>query len=77
MHHNNEQSKFTSIHLCALTLKESAYSIPHIKYRYSGQMNAEPVKVIKFTIIIFIKVSKINQNRIIITITIKKYNCFI
>lgn len=49
MHHNNEQSKFISIHLCALTLKESAYSIPDIKYRYSGQMNAEPVKTIKFT----------------------------
>lgn len=78
MHHNNEQSKFISIHLCALTLKELAYSIPDIKYRYSGQMNAEPMKTIKFTIYNHYfhqnNIKKRIKMELLLLLLIKKYN---
>ena len=41
-HHIVEQSKLTSIHLFGLKLNEFAYSIPFIRCRISGQMNALP-----------------------------------
>jgi len=41
-YHIAEQSKLTNIHLWGLKLNESARSTPAIKYRNSGQTNADP-----------------------------------